>query len=78
MILMIKDSFLYPPQRWYISFVNTFVTPRNNDLVKFHLKPFSRFRVADLFPKMLRYKPLYIGYIDPKHFAKTRLGLNNH
>ena len=25
-------SFLYPPQRGYISFVNTFVTPRNNDL----------------------------------------------
>ena len=24
--------FLYPPQRGYISFVNTFVTPRNNDL----------------------------------------------
>ena len=23
---------LYPPQRGYISFVNTFVTPRNNDL----------------------------------------------
>ena len=26
--------------------------------VKFHLNPFSRFRLADLFPKMLRYKPL--------------------
>ena len=26
------NSFLYPPQRGYISFVNTFVTPRNNDL----------------------------------------------
>ena len=25
-------QFLYPPQRGYISFVNTFVTPRNNDL----------------------------------------------
>ena len=24
--------FLYPPQRGYIRFVNTFVTPRNNDL----------------------------------------------
>ena len=24
--------FLYPPQREHISFVNTFVTPRNNDL----------------------------------------------
>ena len=24
--------FLYPPQRGDISFVNTFVTPRNNDL----------------------------------------------
>ena len=24
--------FLYSPQRGYISFVNTFVTPRNNDL----------------------------------------------
>ena len=24
--------FLYPPHRGYISFVNTFVTPRNNDL----------------------------------------------
>ena len=27
-----KQLFLYPPQRGYISFVNTFVTPRNNDL----------------------------------------------
>ena len=26
------DFFLYPPQRGYISFVNTFVTPTNNDL----------------------------------------------
>ena len=25
-------TFLYPPQRGYISFVNTFVTLRNNDL----------------------------------------------
>ena len=25
-------TFLYPPQRGYISFVNTFVTPRTNDL----------------------------------------------
>ena len=25
-------AFLYPPQRGYINFVNTFVTPRNNDL----------------------------------------------
>ena len=24
--------FLYPPQRGYISFVNKFETPRNNDL----------------------------------------------
>ena len=27
--------FLYPPHRGYISFVNTFVTPRNNDLGHF-------------------------------------------
>ena len=26
------SMFLYPPQRGYISFVNTFVTPRNNAL----------------------------------------------
>ena len=26
--------------------------------VKFHLNPFSRFRLADLFPKIMRYKPL--------------------
>ena len=26
--------------------------------VKFHLNPFSRFWLADLFPKILRYKPL--------------------
>ena len=30
--LFLIESFLYPPQRVYISFVNTFVTPRNNDL----------------------------------------------
>ena len=28
----LEVPFLYPPQRGYISFVNTFVTPRNNDL----------------------------------------------
>ena len=27
-----KLQFVYPPQRGYISFVNTFVTTRNNDL----------------------------------------------
>ena len=27
-----KITFLYPPHRGYISFVNTFVTHRNNDL----------------------------------------------
>ena len=26
------SPFLYPPHRGYISFVNTFVIPRNNDL----------------------------------------------
>ena len=31
-ILNQKYLVLYPPQRGYISFVNTFVTPRNNDL----------------------------------------------
>ena len=31
-IHMYKNQFLYPPQRGYIDFVNTFVTPRNNDL----------------------------------------------
>ena len=31
-IKIIKFGFLYPPHRGYISFVNTFVTHRNNDL----------------------------------------------
>ena len=32
LIIIIFSYFLYPPQRGYISFVNTFVTPRNHDL----------------------------------------------
>ena len=31
-IIPTKLEFLYPPHREYISFVNTFVTPRNNDV----------------------------------------------
>ena len=30
--VVLKKSLLYPPHRGYISFVNTFVTHRNNDL----------------------------------------------
>ena len=31
--------------------------------VKFHLNPFSRFWLADLFPKILHYKPLCSGLL---------------
>ena len=35
LFLYFTTLFLYPPQRGYISFVNTFVTPRNNDLAPY-------------------------------------------
>ena len=37
------------------------VLPLYFNNVKFHLNPFSRFRFPDLFPKILRCKPLRTG-----------------